>query len=82
MAKDITTLSSPAPDGKIHPDCKLFHETTGQCICLMVACVGCGKRHAPHKPCPRARPCRTCLDRGLLDNGRDIACPACGKGAP
>jgi hypothetical protein len=52
--KDITTLASPAPDGQLHPDCRAFHEDTGMCICLMVACVGCGKHHAPHKPCPRS----------------------------
>jgi hypothetical protein len=52
--KDITTLASPAPDGQLHPDCRAFHKETGMCICLMVGCVGCGKHHAPHKPCPRS----------------------------
>jgi hypothetical protein len=53
--KDITTLASPAPDGQLHPDCRAFHKETGMCICLMVGCVGCGKHHAPHKPCPKEK---------------------------
>lgn len=43
----------PQPTGVIHPDCKKFHEETGLCVCTTVACIGCGKRHAPHKPCPK-----------------------------
>jgi hypothetical protein len=55
VSRDITTLRSPPPDGKIHDDCRRFHAETGECICLTVACAACEKRHAPFKRCPKPR---------------------------
>jgi uncharacterized protein YodC (DUF2158 family) len=34
----------------IHPECARMH-VQGYCVCAMVECIWCDRKHPPHHPC-------------------------------